>query len=424
MKKYVNIIIFIFCCSSILLASDDWKTDDNPLKLSDQILTEKEALQAALKNSRNLESFNTAVQIAQYRLNSSGWIRNPEFRVRDVSTKYYTEGFDEIQYGLRWRFPSLGELGERKQDARVRLSERQVQAIRYQNQVIVRVRKSWANVLFYDQLTNLEHERLSLENQRISVIEKMVEIGERTIVYFTKAKMWFSQSQNDYIRTLQKQRLERRQLSKRSGIPEDIQLAPQNIAEVKVDLDTLISIALKNRPEINFVEQRIILAEKQEKLELYKLFPWPSFVEVSYHREKKRLNDWGELMFGINLPIFNLNLGNIKATDLGVKRKQDELDAIREEIEYEVRDAYNIYMDLLLDWKNYNREAKRMIENAKEVIEQAKIHETLMSDEVFEMELTIIETEKILAEKQRDLAHALFDLYFVLGIEDPKQLMN
>ena len=61
---------------------------------------------------------------------------------------------------------------------------------------------------------------------------------------------------------------------------------------------------------------------------------------------------------------------------------------------------------------------------AQNIIEQAKQHETLNPDEVLEMELTTIETQKILADKRRDLAHSLFDLCFVLGIEGPEQLQS
>ena len=45
-----------------------------------------------------------------------------------------------------------------------------------------------------------------------------------------------------------------------------------------------------------------------------------------------------------------------------------------------------------------------------------------MPDEVMEMELTIIETKKLMSGKRRDLAHALFDLYYAIGIERHEQL--
>ena len=105
-----------------------------------------------------------------------------------------------------------------------------------------------------------------------------------------------------------------------------------------------------------------------------------------------------------------------------MKRKELESEAIREEIEYEVRDAYSIYQDFLLDWKTFRQEVEKLISQAESMVDQAKKHDTLNPDEVIEMELTIIETNRILAEKRREIARALIDLYFALGIEDPEKL--
>ena len=216
----------------------------------------------------------------------------------------------------------------------------------------------------------------------------------------------------------------RRQLAKRSGISENAQLVRDALPELTLGLDELIQLANQNRPEIELVRQRIELAVKQNNLERLKLIPWPTFFEVSYHKEKKRKDDWTELKLGINLPIFNWNMGNIKATNLGVKKKEDESDAIYESIEDEVRSAYIIYKDLLLDLKNFETNAKELISNANTIIKNAKQHETLMPDEVYEMDLTILDTQKLLAEKKRNLAHALIELYFAIGIVDHEKLTS
>jgi len=386
------------------------------------VLSEQDVVDAALEYSRKLKSFKTNVEIAEYRYESSGWINNPVLRIRDVSTRYISEEFDELEAGLRWSFPELGELGERKQRAAVNMWERKVRRIRYQQQLTARIRRNYATVLMYDQQAELAHERILKENERISKIESLVDLGNRSIVYFTKAKMWHAEAKNDYTRLIQKQSLERRQLSNRSGIPENAELILAGLPEIKQDLDELIKLAVINRPEFNLVKQRINLAVKQNNYERLKRIPWPTFTEFSYHAEKYPHEDWGEFRIGIRLPIFNWNSGNIKATDLAVKKKEDESDAIRESIEEEIRLAYSAYKDILLDWKNFQAYADELIANAQTVIDQAKEHEVLMPDEVMEMELTIIETKKLLSEKRRDLAHALFDLYYVIGIEKHEQL--
>ncbi len=405
-------------------ASDAIVVDETMSVKVGATVTEQQVIELALKNSRKLQSLGTNVAIANYRLNSSGWMRNPELRISEVSTRYYTEEFDELRVGLRFRLPRLGELGEEEQDARVALWDRKVEQIRYRQELIARVRKDYADVLLYDQLAEIARQRVAKADERIQIIEKMVELGQRTIVYFTKAKMWHAESKNDLALALQNQGLARRKLAKRTNLPENTPIALNELPEVTQDLDELIKLAIENRPEIEFVQQRIELANKQQKLEYLKVIPWFNFIELSYHAEKQRREDWGELMAGINLPLFDWNIGNIQATHLAVKKKTDESDAIRESIAEEVRSVYVIYKELLLDWKNFTATADELISNAAKLVGEAKQYQTLMPDEVVEMEWTIFDTQRLLAEKRRKLAHALADLYFAIGIEGQEQLLK
>lgn len=427
---FFMILILIVFMAARVFADDRDKVENQTQENSQQTcqtsdtLTEDEAIRLALSLSHGLESRDTRTQIADYRFDSAGRINNPELRISDLSTKYFTEVNDELRIGLRWRPPKLGELAEEKQQAKVNYLVRNVEAIRYREDLISKVRRNYADVILNDRLVELAEKTVDLESKRIRIIDKMVDFGIRSVVYQTKAKMWHSESKNQVTQSKQKQSLERRKLSQKTGVDENIQIRADSLPEIMLDLDQLLEIAYENRPEIELVQETIKLAEKQKNRELYKLILWPTFIDVSYHREEKHSRDWGEFMIGMDLPLFNWNNGNIKATDLAVKRRENQLDAVREGIEDEVRDAYNIYSELLLDWNNYNRDAKTMIQNSDTVIREARKHETLQSDEVLEMELTIIDMQKILCQKRRDLAHALYDLYYALGIEGPEKIIQ
>ena len=396
--------------------------DTSIQKYNGPVITEQQAIHSALENSRKLQSLNTNVRMAEYRFKSSGKLRNPELRLSDVSASQIGDRINEYELGVRWRFPEPGELGEDKQQARLRLWDRKVNQLRYHQQLIARVRRSYADVLMSDRLAELAHQRLLKENERINIIENLVDIGSRSIVYYTKAKMWNAESKNDYTRAIEKQGMERRQLARRSGIPGDAKLVEAGLPEVTQDLDMLTTLAIQQRPEIELVEQRITLAVRQRKYERFQLLPRPTFVEFSRHYEKKEWKNWNEWKLGVEVPLFDWNIGNIRATNLVVKKKEEEYNAIRETIADEVRVAYILYRDLLLDWKNFKINANDLIMNARKVVNEAKQHEVLMPDEVMEMELTIIETEKLLSEKRRNLAHALIDLYYAIGIVRHEQL--
>ncbi len=401
-------------------------TIDSTLKVP----SESELIEMAIQYSRKMQNLNTNVEIAGYRLKSSGKWDNPEIRIRDFSTDYlsksddplaenFPNNIDELSIGFRFRFPGLGELREEKQEATVKLWDRKVEEIRYRQALTARVRQDCADVMRRDQLVALAARKMKLEDERIGIVEQMVQIGRRSVVYFTKAKMWHAESMNDYARAIQNQVQARRKLAKRTGIDINTPLEKFDLPEVTLELDALIDIAYQNRPEISLEEQKVELAVKQNKYERLQALPRISFIEYNYHLDD-RINkaDWRELRMGIDIPLFDWNIGDIKATNLAVKKKEDAYEAIRETIANEVRTAYIVYQDLLLDWKNFNREANNIISEAEMVVRNAHQHQTLLPDEVLEMELTIVDTQRLLAQKRQDLAFALIDLCYTLGLED------
>jgi len=385
------------------------------------VLTEEEAVEIALQNSRNLASLTANSEIAGYRLDSSGRIGNPELRIADVSTRYIADGIDEMRIGLRWRFPRMGALREERQEARVDLTKRRVEENRYRQGLIARVRKNYAEVLLVDRLAELVAEETEIEQRRVRILEEMVGVtGERSVLHLARARMRHAESQNLLARVLQNRRVARQNLTLRFGIPEQASLLRGKIPEAVLPLEELIDLAFENRPETALVEEQIRLAVTQRRTETWKRMPWPTFIDLSYHREKRRNEDWGELLMGFHLPLFDFNQGNIRATRLAVLNRENASDAIRESIADEVRTAYAVYQDLWLDWKRFSRDAEELISRAGEIVARTREHRTLRADEVCEMELLIVETKKNLCEKRCNLAHALIDLYQAAGIEHPE----
>ncbi len=390
---------------------------------SSKIWAEEELISRALEFSRKMQLLDTNVEIADYRLQSSGWIDNPELRLSNRRERYAdSDEYDQLRIGVRWDVPRLGELGEEKQKARVRLWEQKVDKLRYRQRLIANVRRDCANVIRHDRLTDLAAKRIEIEDARIGIIKQMVDIGERSIVYYTKAKMWHAESQNDYIRSVESQTQARRRLAKRTGLDSEIKLFEQALPQITLELDQLLQIAYRNRPEIELVEQKTELALRQNRYEQLKLLPWFNYIEFTQHRDDEKRYDWKQFEIAVDVPVFNWNIGNIRATNLAVKKKEFQSDAMRETIEEEVRTAYTIYHDLLLEWNNFKRDARLLISEAQKVCDEAKQHDALMSDEIYEMELTIIETNELLAEKKQNLAYALVDLLYEIGVEDYTQL--
>ncbi|MBN2201327.1 TolC family protein, partial [bacterium] len=151
-------------------------------------VTEDTVIARTLARSRRLQSLTTEVEIAEHRLSSAGKPGNPELRISDLTRRSYQEDFDELQVALRVRFPDLGELTEDREKARTDLREMEVEKVRYEQELVGRVRRDFADVVAADKLAGLAEQKVNLLDRRIGMIENLLESGDRSIVYYMKAR--------------------------------------------------------------------------------------------------------------------------------------------------------------------------------------------------------------------------------------------
>lgn len=380
------------------------------------VMTESQAIEQALQQSRNLMFLETDVEIAEYRRDSAGSLDNPELRLEDSMDRSGKNQDDEYRFGFRWRPPGYGERSEDRLAASVESSRKRIEALRYRHRLISRVRKEYAEALMKDDLAELAWQWLDLETRRLGIVEQMVELGRRSIVYMTKARMWLAETRHEYAQSLKRQKSARRNLSQLTGEPEDIALVHADILVITQDVDVLTSIAMERRPETELSSLQTELAIQRSRVEKYKLVPRMTFVDMSYAFENNR-DDRMEVRMGIELPLFRWNTDYIEAKELAVRRKEIESSAIREQIKDEINEAYEVYLDCLSDWQNFNDDITGMIAETEQVISQAGENQVLDPDEVLELDLVLVKTRQILVEKRCRLAEALADLYFAMGVD-------
>jgi len=385
---------------------------------SSDSLTGEAAVTLALERSRELEALRTGVRIAGFRLESSGKIENPELRLRDLSTRYMTEEFDEIQVGLRWRPPELGESAVDRQEARVRLWRRKVEARQFRVELASDVRCAFARVVLCDSLVGLARRKKEVEAERTVFVEGMVNLGERSAIDLTRARLEYIESKSEYSRTVNRRGEARNAFSRLTGAPEAFIPDVEEPPDGRRDIDLLIEDVIDKRPEIELARQRSLLLEKEQQYASRRNIPWPTFIELSYHALRDR-EDWDEVRLGVILPLFNWNGGNRKAAGLAVRGGDMESVLLRKKIESDIRAAYANYVNRLQEWETYRRDIDPLITEAVSIVTEAKKHGTMPIDDILEMELTVIEAEEELNEKIYDLACALAEVYLALGIDGP-----
>lgn len=385
------------------------------------VFTETEALDLAVKNSEELKFLEMNVRIAQERVRSAGGVENPEVRFRDISTYYFTDKVDQLQVGLRWNPPRLGELGRDKQEAQVVLFEKRLEVSEFKLAFLRRVRVQAALVETQIEQLSKAETRFDLEDKRLADVVELVKLGRRTVIYLTKARLRHLQSQNELKVLRQTVKSNRRELASLLGLPGEAQVTLDPFTPVGLTLDQLQSYALQNRMEIKLASERQKLTARESRYERLKLVPWFSFIEIGYRYEPDK-TDRVELVFGLELPLFNFNLGNIAATDEAVQKRELQQTSTRERIRDEVAEAFALYEEALADEQTFNSESQEMLLTVEKLIEEAKAQGTLLSDEVMELMLTSIEIHQIQIQKRYLLLEAWYTLCEAVGAESPKDL--
>ena len=388
-------------------------------------LTEADAVTRALQSSRQIEAFDNDVDLAEGERDSAGALRNPQLRVQDLSTEYVRDRFDQLSVGLRWKLPRLGEARQVREEAELKVTEARVDAAQARLEVAARVRRTYAELVYLEQLVRVRAERLGLESSRLELVERMKDLGQRSVVYLTKARMRLGQSRSELSRLEQRRNETRRDLARRVGLPLDAAPAVvvETLPESVLPLDRLLPTAAVHRPEQAVVTQRRELALARFDAERFKRVPWFNFVQASYHA-KARDPDWGELAFGIDLPLFDWNTGAIRASELDVARKETRSAALAERLENELRDRYAAWRDALLDWQLSTADAEALVTNARAIIDQAQVHGTVPADEVFELQIAVQDAREIVVTKRYELALALAELMLTAGVEGVADLVD
>ena len=384
-------------------------------------LTTEGAVAQALGDNLRLRSLEAQADMQAHRTRSKDWIDNPEIRIRNFSTRKRSAPADELEVGIRWRPPSFGEARARQQRREVLLWEQKVEALRERAWLASRVRRACADVIMHRELARIAATRIDNESKRISQIKIMLDLGRRSIVYYTKAKMAVTEARQTHSQHLQALHEEERRLQRLARLSSKIRVVEEPPAAISMDVDGLLTLAYANRPEVRLVEERRQLAVDERDLKSRLLLPQLSFLEVSRHLEKTE-GDWHELVFGVEIPLFNRNTGSMAASRLAVSTRELQTLAIREHIEDEVRDSFSNYLESTFVWDMARRDGEAMTQDATQVIAQAVSHGTVPADEILELERMIMNAQVVVAQTRREAAHALYFLYYALGIERPEML--
>lgn len=252
----------------------------------------------------------------------------------------YEELLRELKKELRQTYFSLARIQSEKKELQNSVDLFKQMMMQYQRQADL---KNVPKADFYrlqTELIGLQKDQIELENQEIEYINKLRLLTQNSDLNVNEID--FSRF-NSHSKSIP---FNAKQLAKE-----------QNIA------------LKKQENEINLAEKQLILEKAQRTPDLA--------FQVNYDRGGNIMRDFIGVGVSIDLPIFNTNKGNIKASEIVLNQQQITKNALHSELDISIDRLQNQISQLdkaLIQWKKLNnQEQLTMIDNYKKHLQNKQI---------------------------------------------------
>lgn len=290
----------------------------------------------------------------------------------------YEELLRELKKELRQTYFSLARIQSEKKELQNSVDLFEQMITQYQRQADL---KNVPKADFYrlqTELIGLQKDQIELENQEIEYINKLRLLTQNSDLNVNEID--FSRF-NSHSKSIP---FNAKQLAKE-----------QNIA------------LKKQENEINLAEKQLILEKAQRTPDLA--------FQVNYDRGGNIMRDFVGVGVSIDLPIFNTNKGNIKASEIVLNQQQITKNALHSELDISIDRLQNQISQLdkaLIQWKKLNnQEQLTMIDNYKKHLQNKQI--TLL--EFIDFTQAYRESQKAYLDLLENYQNTFEELNYIVG---------
>ena len=290
----------------------------------------------------------------------------------------YEELLRELKKELRQTYFSLARIQSEKKELQNSVDLFEQMMTQYQRQADL---KNVPKADFYrlqTELIGLQKDQIELENQEIEYINKLRLLTQNSDLNVNEID--FSRF-NSHSKSIP---FNAKQLAKE-----------QNIA------------LKKQENEINLAEKQLILEKAQRTPDLA--------FQVIYDRGGNIMRDFVGVGVSIDLPIFNTNKGNIKASEIVLNQQQITKNALHSELDISIDRLQNQINQLdkaLIQWKKLNnQEQLTMIDNYKKHLQNKQI--TLL--EFIDFTQAYRESQKAYLDLLENYQNTFEELNYIVG---------
>jgi outer membrane protein, heavy metal efflux system len=398
--------------------------DQQPLK-PDEGLTADELVTVGLYLNPDLRAFRRERGIAEGELVSARLIANPEISVSTLANLPDSgSGLGSVAASLLAAIPRPGERSARIGSAQARIGSAKSQIAAQEWKLASEIRKAYFTVFAAEEQLRLADASLKLQQRIKAYYEQKLQLGDASRLDLNLVNIETNQALSEQQKSTARVSQARLGLKRWLGVPPTYSVKLRTTSDVlaykpfNLDLSSFEAMALDHNSELTALKHEYEQAEQELRLAYLQRIPWfrlgPGFERESSEREgtTSRLG----LAFGLDLPLFNWNKGEIAVREATRDKVRDEFTAKLHAVQGDLNDAL------------LNVQAQeRLIQLFKDSIQPALEENSRLTEAGFEVgELNLIEllaTQEKVLRGRRDYADAeleywksVIDLESVLGV--------
>ncbi len=312
-------------------------------------LSADEAVAVALFLNPDLRAFRKERGVAEGELISAGLLPNPELQVAWVQIEHFTSslatsGFD---VALNWAPPRPGELGAKQARAQARIDEVKAQIALEEWRLAAEAREAYAALLAAEERLRLAESSLRLQERIRQFIRDKRQLGDASSLDVNLVDIEFTAILREELTVRNERDRTRLELNRLLGLPPHLELRlqvagdPLTYSPFSLDLPTLERASIAHRPDLLALKEKYEQAEQSLRLAYIQRWPWFRF-GPAYARDEingAAGNRWG-VGLGIDLPLGNLNQGEIARLEAEREKLRESFAARLHEARGEVHEAY------------------------------------------------------------------------------------
>jgi len=304
----------------------------------------------AIKNNPSLKAAGNKIDAAKASVRYSKSLDPPQVAVEfyNAPISSFPNPFKdqmEYDYSIQQMFPFPGKLGSMARAEQKRAGMFTADRQTREQDIIRNVKALYFDLYLKNRQMEINHETRALVREFVDIARKQYELGMGKQSDILRAQTELSTLGNDSLVLVQQRKSMEGMLNALCNRPvtTEIGLIPEiDPTMPDFDLNTLMAVAEKNRPELKSMQYDVEM-KQSERIASGKEYLPDFMVRGTYKQMISAPDDWS-LMVGATVPIAPWSLGKNSAGtargDANIKEAQGELDNMKNMIASEVNDAF------------------------------------------------------------------------------------